>query len=127
MATIRIEIDYRLFKGVSIQLNSANSTTVHKDATNIASMPGIRNMWPVVAYSMKDPTDHARSFQNFQNFTADTGIVFSANVSGRGDDNVPKYVQNSHVMAQVDKLHAQGLTGKGIKIGQIDSGVSYHP
>ena len=125
MGTIRTEMNHKLFKGVSVQLNSANSSMDHTDATNIASMPGIRNMWPVVAYRMKDPVDHARSFQNFQNFTADTGIMFSANASGRGDGDVSRYLQNSHVMAQVDKLHARGLTGKGIKVGQIDSGVSY--
>jgi subtilisin family serine protease len=33
-----------------------------------------------------------------------------------------------HVMAGVDKLHAEGLAGKGITIGIIDSGVDYtHP
>jgi subtilisin family serine protease len=29
-----------------------------------------------------------------------------------------------HVMTQVDRLHAKGITGKGVKIAVIDSGVS---
>lgn len=29
-----------------------------------------------------------------------------------------------YVMAQIDKLHAQGITGKGIKIALIGTGVS---
>ncbi|EEB90703.1 hypothetical protein MPER_11053 [Moniliophthora perniciosa FA553] len=36
--------------------------------------------------------------------------------------------QSTHVMTGVDKLHAQGITGEGIKIGVIDTGVDYmHP
>jgi subtilisin family serine protease len=31
-------------------------------------------------------------------------------------------------MTQVDKLHAEGITGKGVKIGVVDSGIDYkHP
>ncbi|UKZ77555.1 hypothetical protein TrVFT333_005278 [Trichoderma virens FT-333] len=33
-----------------------------------------------------------------------------------------------HVLTQVDKLHAEGYTGKGIRIGIVDSGVDFnHP
>ncbi|KAJ1912718.1 hypothetical protein H4219_005495 [Mycoemilia scoparia] len=35
-------------------------------------------------------------------------------------------VYNIHKLTGVDKLHARGLTGKGVKIGIIDSGVDYH-
>ncbi|CAE7144667.1 unnamed protein product [Rhizoctonia solani] len=42
--------------------------------------------------------------------------------------STPRDVFSPHVMTGVDKLHAEGLTGKGIKIGIIDSGVDYtHP
>jgi subtilisin family serine protease len=35
---------------------------------------------------------------------------------------------STHVMTGVDKLHAQGYFGKGVKIGIIDSGIDYtHP
>ncbi|TQV92777.1 subtilisin [Cordyceps javanica] len=31
----------------------------------------------------------------------------------------------THIMTQVDKLHKEGYTGKGIKIGIVDTGVNY--
>jgi subtilisin family serine protease len=35
---------------------------------------------------------------------------------------------STHIMTQVDKLRAEGLTGKGLRIGLVDSGVDYkHP
>ncbi|KIJ56962.1 hypothetical protein M422DRAFT_40528 [Sphaerobolus stellatus SS14] len=50
--------------------------------------------------------------------------------SGPKDSNIgiPVDVQTSHVMTGVDKVHAQGITGKGIKIAIIDTGIDYtHP
>lgn len=55
-------------------------------------------------------------------------------LSKRDDDNgANAYANNTfspHVMVQADKLHAKGITGKGIKIAVIDTGVSFddnHP
>lgn len=30
-----------------------------------------------------------------------------------------------HVMTQVDRLHAKGVTGKGTKVAIVDSGIDY--
>ncbi|KIO28454.1 hypothetical protein M407DRAFT_22349, partial [Tulasnella calospora MUT 4182] len=40
--------------------------------------------------------------------------------------NLPADVMSSHVMSGIDKLQAQGYTGKGIKVAVIDSGVDYN-
>ncbi|PFH46579.1 hypothetical protein AMATHDRAFT_7647 [Amanita thiersii Skay4041] len=42
--------------------------------------------------------------------------------------NDPLNALSAHEMIGADKLHAKGITGKGIKIGIIDSGIDYtHP
>nr|VWP00760.1 Chitin synthase [Ganoderma boninense] len=45
--------------------------------------------------------------------------------SGPGDPQVPADSESTHIITNVDKLHAQGILGKGIKIGIIDTGVDY--
>lgn len=110
----RLKLDYKLFKGVSVQLNDVEKSEAK--AAKIAALPVVRNMWPVEVYSIPDSTfksvgiagGKASSLQKRDNNTADT---FSP-----------------HVMTQVDKLRAKGITGKGIKIAVIDTGIDYkHP
>jgi subtilisin family serine protease len=49
-------------------------------------------------------------------------------VTGPDDPNIPADTESTHIMCGVDKLHAEGLAGAGIKIGIIDTGFDYlHP
>jgi hypothetical protein len=49
-------------------------------------------------------------------------------VSGPDDTCIPADTESTHIMCGVDKLHAEGLAGAGIKIGIIDTGFDYkHP
>lgn len=106
----RLKLDYKLFKGVSVQLKDVEKAEIK--AAKIAKLPVVRNMWPVEVYSIPDttfksvgvPGGKAEVLQKRDNDTADT---FSP-----------------HVMTQVDKLRAKGITGKGIKVAVIDTGVS---
>ncbi|PFH53699.1 hypothetical protein AMATHDRAFT_187018 [Amanita thiersii Skay4041] len=47
-------------------------------------------------------------------------------VSGPSDPAVPPDTESTHIMTGVDKLHAEGVTGKGIKIGMLDCGTTHH-
>ncbi|KAI3609656.1 hypothetical protein WG66_001241 [Moniliophthora roreri] len=76
------------------------------DVTALSETPGVLSIRPIRTYSRPKPIkmDAVDSID----FIPDT--------------------QSTHVMTGVDKLHAQGITGEGIKIGVIDTGVDYmHP
>lgn len=82
-------------------------------ALNIASIPAVKNVWPVEKVYL--PSDQ-RLWAGNQLRHTDHLIRKSGN--GTGAPYPP------HVMMQVDKLRAEGITGKGVKIAIIDSGVS---
>lgn len=94
-----------LFKGVSIQHDVENA---EETAARIASKPEIKNVWPVHIYD--------RPKNEFQ--AADVASALTK----RDQDTVAP-----HIMMGVDKLREKGITGKGIKIAVLDSGVSFVP
>ncbi|KAG5639025.1 hypothetical protein H0H81_007638 [Sphagnurus paluster] len=92
-----------LFVGAALTLNNAN------DAAALINTPGIKAIRPVRKFARPVP-------------------VKNQPVKGPKDPNVPPDTQSTHILTGVDKLHNQGLFGKGIKIGSIDSGLDYnHP
>ncbi|KAI0823378.1 subtilisin-like protease [Trametes gibbosa] len=46
-------------------------------------------------------------------------------VTGLDDPQVPPDSESTHILTGVDKLHAQGIFGDGIKIGIIDTGIDF--
>ncbi|KAK5992069.1 Minor extracellular protease Vpr-like protein [Cladobotryum mycophilum] len=81
---------------------------------DILNTRGVKNVWPVRVMPRPEP-------------------YFAAAPPAFGNGTLPHLTGDSDVnrplkMANVDKLHKQGIKGKGVKIGIIDSGVDYlHP
>ncbi|GAO15282.1 uncharacterized protein UV8b_04903 [Ustilaginoidea virens] len=107
---LRMNLDFELFKGVSVQLNDAQNSDVIVD--KISSLPAVKNVWPVSLQSLPKTVVHwaanphgEKSLVSRDNSTADT---FSP-----------------HVMTQIDKLRAKGFTGKGVHVAVIDTGIDY--
>ncbi|KAH7096447.1 subtilisin-like protease [Auriculariales sp. MPI-PUGE-AT-0066] len=91
-----------IFNAVSITLSNPD------DIVALQALDGVKSVHPVKTYELPR--------------------TFNAHVlSGPSDPNLPKGSPDStHVMTGVDKLHAKGIKGKGIKVGIIDTGVDYH-
>ncbi|KZT21765.1 subtilisin-like protease [Neolentinus lepideus HHB14362 ss-1] len=80
-----------------------------QDVEQIASIAGVEAIRPVVAVPMPKRINQ-----------------FS--VSSPNDSRITADSETTHVMTGVDKAHAAGITGEGIKIGIIDTGIDYnHP
>lgn len=112
----RLELDYELFKGVSIQLKETDKA--EEKAAKLASMPAVKEVWPVRKVPMPDPKiEWVATPEDIKN--ADLGQSPIVSRAPPGEDQYPP-----HVMTQVDKLRADGVRGKGIKIAVVDTGVS---
>ncbi|KAH6897584.1 peptidase [Coprinopsis sp. MPI-PUGE-AT-0042] len=92
-----------VFVGASITVGTSD------DVASIESLPGIKAIHPVKIYDRPQP-------------------VYQHVVTGTNDPELPPIGDSAHILTGVDKLHAQGIKGKGIKVAIIDSGVDYqHP
>ncbi|KAG8891560.1 hypothetical protein FRB99_003491, partial [Tulasnella sp. 403] len=93
----------KLFVGATITLQD------EADLQAVASIQGVKSIYPVYLHDRPRPLNvHIPD--------------------GPHDAKVPPDAYSTHKMTGVDKLHAEGIKGKGIKIGVIDSGIDYkHP
>jgi subtilisin family serine protease len=118
----RMDLSFRFFSGASFQIKSSGSNSSAADSWDlmrrIRAAPQVRNIWParVTRRSVQDKPQ----VPNTAIPTAQHARVKRQAQSER--DFSP------HVMTQIDKLHAEGVTGKGFRVAIIDSGVDYtHP
>lgn len=110
--------NYRLFHGASFRLDNATDAEGGEIADRIAARPEVKSIWPVKIIKMPTPNP----VMTGKNATA------SVLSSSRKRRDTEKDTFTPHVMTQVDKLRAEGFTGKGIRIAVADSGVDYtHP
>lgn len=113
-----MDMSYALFNGVSLQLRD----TAASDAvlSKLKRMPGVTGLWPIV--TMTGPGSDSPDIVANKPTKRDAAPSASALAESDSDKKAAAY--NPHVMTQVDKLHARGVTGKGSKIAIIDTGVS---
>jgi hypothetical protein len=110
-----MQYDYKLFKGASIQFNDVD----HAEdlAVMMTKMPAVKRSWPVKMISLPTPEVHWQGTPG-----KDYSAIQRRDLNGRDAKND---TFSPHIMTQVDKLRAEGATGKGIKVALVDSGVSY--
>ncbi|KAL2270598.1 hypothetical protein VTJ83DRAFT_2782 [Remersonia thermophila] len=111
-ASLRRDLRFKLFKGASIQVN--NLEHAESVAAKVAEMPKVKRVFPVRKYAVPHHTVHS------------TGSAVEAIVSKRAAGGNDTF--STHLMTQVNKFRDNGITGKGIKIAVIDTGIDYlHP
>ncbi|KAG6301962.1 hypothetical protein E4U09_004138 [Claviceps aff. purpurea] len=108
-AKIHTKFDSDLFRGVSVQYPSHEEA--HTAAARMAQQPTVKAVWPVLHYPR--PELDVIPLGNLLPEAQAQSRAFSNDTFG------------PHVMMQVDKLRARGVTGKGIKVACIDDGFLY--
>jgi len=107
-ASLRKDLRFKLFKGASIQFKDTKNAD--KMAMKVAQMPKIKAVYPVRRYSVPHHVVHSKG-----NAAADV-------LAKRQSEDTDTF--STHVMTQVNKFRDAGITGKGVKVAVIDTGVS---
>jgi subtilisin family serine protease len=80
--------------------------------------PRVRNIWPVRVTRRTVQEEPQR---------ADAAVPTTPEIRVKRQSQA-KRVFSPHVTTQIDKLHAEGVTGKGFRVAIVDSGIDYtHP
>lgn len=129
----------KLFYGLSIDVQQNDTAATIKAKLN--AIDGVEGVWPVTEYTRNAPEGKRRrcvprsKTSTSMTATSTTTSVLSSSTTASSTNTLipPKVtgtsdVSSSLTMSGVDKLHALGIKGKGMKIGVIDTGVDYrHP
>ncbi|KAH6692648.1 subtilase [Plectosphaerella plurivora] len=96
----RLRLDSAMFRGASFNLKVAEGDKEEDALTRLQALPELNLSW----------TARHKPAAKFQRRQVGNGGY------------------SSHVMTQTDRLHKQGITGKGLRIGIVDTGIDYtHP
>ncbi|KAK3295212.1 peptidase S8/S53 domain-containing protein [Chaetomium fimeti] len=112
-ASLRKDLRFKLFKGASIQFKDTKNAD--RMIAKVATMPKIKGVYPVRRYPVPHHVVHSTG--------SDAVEAVLAKRQEEGNDTF-----TTHLMTQVNKFRDSGVTGKGVKIGIIDTGTDYlHP
>ncbi|KAF5371300.1 hypothetical protein D9758_004263 [Tetrapyrgos nigripes] len=97
------------FNEAGVFVGAALTLVDPADATALETSPGVKAIRPVKVFPAPRPVKiHV--------------------ITGLDDPQIPPDTESTHILTGVDKLHAEGITGAGIKIGILDTGIDYtHP
>ncbi|TKW56871.1 Minor extracellular protease vpr [Colletotrichum tanaceti] len=136
----RRDLNFRLFKGASFRVRNASRSDDDDTTTDmsrrIAEMPGVKGVWPVRTVRMPTPKPISVGRRSNTNNPERRASGTGGGAGKRQEDHPPGNNNTDsdsdtftpHVMTQVDRLRAEGFTGKGIRIAVVDSGIDYtHP
>ncbi|PFH58154.1 hypothetical protein XA68_14096 [Ophiocordyceps unilateralis] len=121
---IHRKMDQTLFQGISVQLHETDNQTAGSQL--LRSLKGAGSMVPIEEHQVihDTPAGSVREYKAFKT----PGQGSPSIVRRDSQVTAPADALPAHVMAQVDRLHAEGITGRGYRIAVIDTGIDYtHP
>lgn len=129
IASERHQFSHSIFQGASFDLTCDNGEATETSILSvIGTIDGVRKTWPVtnVKSSRAVPNKElgvsgavniARQVLPIERETSS-----HASLQARAENNSTIDKLSTHVVAGVDKLHAKGVTGSGLRIAVIDDG-----
>lgn len=134
----RMDLSSRLFKGASFQVRDV--TTTKRDGNReqrtplqllaqIKAKPRVKNAWPVRIVKLKEPRASSGGRAGFPLTAAAAATSLAKKRDGNNNNTTDaEDTFSPHIATQIDKLRGEGITGKGIRIAIVDSGVDWkHP
>ncbi|KAK8128244.1 hypothetical protein PG984_009352 [Apiospora sp. TS-2023a] len=109
-----------LFHGASFQVRNASSHDHTELFASMKTKAQVKAVWPVrtVTLNVGKPSPH--------DVPLPASSSGSRGIHRRNAANETNDTFSPHLMTQINKLHAQGITGKGFRIAIVDSGIDYH-
>ncbi|CEQ39583.1 SPOSA6832_01108, partial [Sporobolomyces salmonicolor] len=94
----------------------------------LQGVEGVKRAWPLRLVPRPSPVLHPDAVSSSPSSSSSSSSA-SALLSTSVQNNPKAYGNDTfgpHRMTGVDRLHAEGVLGAGVKIGVIDTGVDYH-
>lgn len=115
----RMRLDFDLFKAVSVQLHNVDKA--EEKAAILGALPQVKSVYPVTLYKRPEPkiewiAQHGSSTMQ--------KAALASRTNGPDGAHADTDTYSPHVMTQVDKLRAKGITGRRVRVALIDTGVS---
>ncbi|KAH7310745.1 peptidase [Stachybotrys elegans] len=114
---LRHTFDDAAFHGVSVVLDDVD------DVDKLRTLPGVENVFPVEQLMVNRPATTETTTQEAPSVRKRAAPLSHATPSREEIDwNTP------HSVTGVDRLHAQGIFGEGVRVAILDTGIDYlHP
>lgn len=129
IASERHQFSHAVFQGASFDLACDQSEATQALILSILrSIDGIRKAWPVtnVGSTRAVPNNELGIIGggdiSRRTFPLDRDASSHVSLQTRAENNGSVDTLSTHVMTGVDKLHAEGVTGSGLRIAVIDDG-----
>ncbi|MEH6936750.1 S8 family serine peptidase, partial [Bacillus sp. JJ664] len=97
------KIDYKITKSYKHAINGVSMTLPANQIKNLLKSKAVKSVWSNETFSIEPPAEESNQFKT-------------------DEFNIANYSPYD----ALDRLHAEGFTGKGIKVGILDTGIDYH-